>query len=71
MKSSKTKLTPAPEAAPTLTNMLDQMAYELVQKWAQENSKKVWLGGPSRKSVQADVAMLLRKSYNLAKERYS
>jgi hypothetical protein len=54
-----------------LSDILDDMADKLMQRWVQENSKKLWLGGPSRKAVQADIAALLRKSYDLAKERYS
>jgi hypothetical protein len=66
-----TKKPPSAETPAKLSDILDDMANELMQQWVQENSKKLWLGGPSRKAVQADIAALLRKSYDLAKGRYS
>ncbi len=65
--TSRSQPQPQPQK---LSEILDGIAKEQVDAWAKENYTKLWLGGPGRKQVQADIAKLLRRSYDLAKERY-
>jgi hypothetical protein len=54
----------------SLSSVLSGMAGTLVDEWTKEQKHTLWLGGPSRKKVQSDIAVLLREAYELAKERY-
>lgn len=53
-----------------LSEVLDEMAGEVVEEWAKERKHTLWLGGPSRKDVRADIAKKLREAYDLAKDKY-